>query len=282
MRPLLILLGALFTGAASTSAGLILFQRLSLRFYRQEIYPYAFVTGSAIFSLLIFLLTAAGIVSTWTIVVTGGILIGARDAAEVFGAGPGRRSRRCRVDGELMLAAVMTAYGVLYLAYAMAPEASPDGSAYHLGLVSRYLRQHGFGRITTNMYANLSMGIEMLYIAAFSIGKHSSAAVVHFLFLLALPLLVLNFARRHNYPVAGVVAALLVFCSPVIGIDGSTAYIDVAMAAVVFAGFGLIQIWTEDRSRNLLVPIGLLAGFAYACKLTAFLAVPYALGDDCL
>jgi hypothetical protein len=277
VKPLAILLGALFTGASCTAAGLLLFQRLSLRFYREELYPYAFVTGSAIFSLSIFLLTAAGVVSTWTTVAAGVILIGAATRLGLWrrsGASFGPLPRPWKIT----LVAVMTAYGVLYLAYAMAPEASPDGSAYHLGLVSQYLRQHGFGRITTNMYANLSMGIEMLYIAAFSIGRHSSAAVVHLLFLLTLPLLVLNLGRRYNHPVAGVVGALLVYCSPVIGIDGSTAYIDVAMATVVFAVFCLVQIWTEDRTQGLLIPIGLLAGFAYACKLTAFLAVPYALG----
>ena len=59
MRPVLILAGAMLTIAASLSCGLLLFQRLQLRLYRQEVLPYAFVTGAALFSLLVFLLTAA-------------------------------------------------------------------------------------------------------------------------------------------------------------------------------------------------------------------------------
>lgn len=75
---------------------------------------------------------------------------------------------------------VFTVYLAAYFTNAMTPERSPDGTAYHLGLVARYLREHGFRRITTNMYANLSQGVEMLYLFAFAFGRHSAAALVHF------------------------------------------------------------------------------------------------------
>ena len=78
------------------------------------------------------------------------------------------------------------AFAVLYLATAWAPETSPDGSGYHLGFVARYLRAHAFERVTTDWYAALGEGIEMIYAPAFSIGRHSAAALVHFAFLIAL------------------------------------------------------------------------------------------------
>jgi hypothetical protein len=277
VKPLLILLGALFTGAASMSAGLLLLQRLSVKLHRQEVYPYAFILGASIYSLIIFSIAAAGAISTWTIAAAGTVLI-----AVAVRSGAWKRTGPplppMPVFWLVVFAGSMLVYGLMYLAYGMAPEMSPDGSTYHLGLVARYFRQHGFGWITTNMYANLTMGIEMLYLSAYSIGRHSSAAVVHFLFLLNLPLMILVFARRHGMPAAGATAGLLVFCSPVFGLDGSTAYIDVAMAAVVFCLFCFLQIWSASRERALLIPIGLLAGFAYAAKLTAFVAIPYAIG----
>src|ERR1019366_8789946 len=97
---------------------------------------------------------------------------------------------------------------VLYLANAMAPEMSPDGSTYHLGLVSRYLRAHGFERITTDLYANFSQGVEMLFLFAFAFGRHSAAALTHFAFLVTLPFAILSYARRFGFPVAGVCGAL--------------------------------------------------------------------------
>ena len=81
---------------------------------------------------------------------------------------------------------VFIAYFILYFFNAMAPEASPDGAGYHLGLVARYLREHGFHQITWNIYANLSEGAEMLFLFAFAFGKHSAAAMVHLAFLMAL------------------------------------------------------------------------------------------------
>jgi hypothetical protein len=158
----------------------------------------------------------------------------------------------------------------------MAPEASPDGSTYHLGLVARYLRQHGFGHITTDMYANLSQGVEMLFLPAFAIGKHSAAAMVEFAFLAALPLGMLSYGRRFGYPVAGVVGALLTFTSPLFGIAGTTAYNDVAGVCVIFGVFYLLQIWITSGDNRLIPLMGFLGGFAYGIKYTLFLAVPYA------
>ena len=77
---------------------------------------------------------------------------------------------------------------------------------------------------------------------------------------------------------AGASAALLVFASPVVGIDGTSAYNDVAVAAIAFTLFHLLQIWDEERSPRLLAAIGLVAGFAFAAKYTAWPAVAYAVG----
>ncbi len=169
-------------------------------------------------------------------------------------------------------------FTVLYFFNAMAPETSPDGSSYHLGLVARYFREHGFPRITSSMYANLSQGLEMLFLFAFAFGEHSAAALVHFAFLLSLPLAMVCYARRFGFPSAGLAGAVLVYASPLVGTDGTSAYNDVAVASILFTLFYLLQIWEQERRAALLIPIGLLAGFGYAVKYTAFLGVAYALG----
>ena len=55
-----ILFGAAFTAAVSLAAGRLLLRSLSIRLYRQEEHPLAFVTGAACLSLLTFLLCAVG------------------------------------------------------------------------------------------------------------------------------------------------------------------------------------------------------------------------------
>ncbi len=272
-----ILLGAALTYAVCLSLGRLLFQRLRLRLYRQEETPLAFLCGSACLSFLVFLLAAGQLLYKGVFVALAAVVLVSAWRLRAFHSdAPSLPTLPRRLLWlYIPIAALFTALGLLH---AMAPEMSPDGSAYHLGLVARYYRERGFSHLTTNMYANLSQGIEMLFLYAYSFGKHSASALVHFSFFLTLPLLILNYARRRGMPAAGMGAALFVFLSPVVGIDGASAYNDVAIAAILFAVFYLVQIWDEERSNALLIPIGLMAGFAFASKYTAFPALLYAGG----
>jgi len=280
VQAVLILFGSLFAVAACLACG-----RLLLRDEAAD-WGIRFVAGAAVLSLFVFAIAAAGAVYPAVFLVMGGAIV-------CFGRGgafrnPILRSRDrkgAEANRSLTVAALKCLFAALFLAWfavyflhAMAPEASPDGSAYHLALVARYLREHGFHRITTNLYASLSQGVEMLFLFAFAFGKHSAAALVHCAFLVALAWQMFVYARREGFPLAGACAAFLVFASPVVGIDGASAYNDVAVAAIAFTLFHLLRIWDRDRAPRLLVAIGLVAGFAYAAKYTAALAVPYALG----
>ncbi len=268
MQALLILFGALFTVAVSLACG-----RMLLRETAADI-GITFVCGAAILSFAVFLIAAvdAAYPATFLALGTAALWLARRQIRF-------RRSKPATRKAVLyVLLPLFAAYFVICLAHAMAPEASPDGSAYHLSLVARYLREHGFHRITTNIYADLSQGIEMLFLFAFAFGKHSAAALVHLAFLLALVWQMFCYGRREGFPFAGAYAAFLVFASPVVGIDAASAYNDVAVAAIAFTLFQLLRLWEDGRQPRMLVAIGLIAGFAYAAKYTAALAIPYAIG----
>ena len=95
--------------------------------------------------------------------------------------------------------------------------------------------------------------------------------------MIALAAAIFAFGLRIGKPWVGAAAALLVYASPVVGRDGTTAYIDVAVGAIVFGVFHWLEIWDFQREPRLLVIIGLVAGYAYAAKYTAFVMLPYAL-----
>lgn len=275
MKAVSILLSFAFTVATIEALGLLLLQWLRPRFTKQEQYVFGFVSGSALLSLVVFLLAAVQVVWTASFVAVGviAIVVCWRKRAWV----PLKESfPRLPVLDRLMLTSTMLAFGAWYFMNALAPEASSDGTMYHLGLVQRYMDQHGFGRVTTSMYGNMPLAIEMLFLFAFSLGRHSAAALVHFSFLIALPFAIVVFGRRFGHPRAGVVAAILVYASPIFGFDGSSAYVDVAAACVAFTLFALMQRWDETREPCLVPLIGLLAGYAYSVKLTLFVAIPYA------
>lgn len=274
----LALAGAMFTLATSIAAGRLLLHRLHVKLARSETLPFSLIAGAPLVSLFVFATLAAGLCYPPLLWAAGAATCAAAWFRTRGTAGPDTLPP-IPLPARMVFLAGYAAFTCCYFFNALAPEIGPDGITYHLGLVSRYLRAHSFDNIRTSIYANLSQGMEMLWVPAYSIGRHSAASLVHFAFLATLPWLMVNAARRAGHPLAGAAAALIVYASPVFGVTGVSAYNDAAIAAVVFALFALLQIWEQQRdNRGLLILLGLLAGFAYALKYTAFLAVPFALG----
>jgi hypothetical protein len=272
-----ILAGVFLSGVTSLCFGLVLFRRLAVQLDQIENLSLAFVTGSACFSQTIFVFSSIHLARRSVFIAIALIAVAATIGAGRTIPAPVRLTPLAR-RWKWFAAALFASFAVVYLVTALAPEMSPDGSAYHLPFVDRYLRAHGFERITGDFYASLSQGIELLFMPAVSLGGHSSAALLHFLFLLDLPLMMICCGRRFGFPIPAAAAAFLVFASPLIGWDGTSAYVDVAAAAILFALYYLLQIWDAERDPNLLILIGILAGFSYTAKYSAAIAVPYALG----
>jgi hypothetical protein len=274
------LFGAGFTVAGCYAAGALLIDRLRTTLREDERIPLAFVLGAACLHLAIFCILAVH-VAYWPVLVA--VLAGTIAAALWTGAWRGVRTARAKAVpplSQVLRVAFGTCAGVFAIVYfvnAWAPEVSPDGASYHLALVARELRTRGFEPIRTSFYAMLGQGVEMLFVPAFAIGRHSAAALVHFAFTLALALAMLAYGRRIGKPWAGATGALLTFASPLVGAAGSAAYVDVATAAIVFAVFYWTELWDEQRELRLLIPVGLLAGYAFAAKYTAFPIAIYAL-----
>ncbi len=264
----MILLAALFVYLVCRACGHLLLRNIQGRESFLE-----FTLGAAIFSTIVFLLAATHLLYT-PILLTTGLALCLCGAANIGRGGLSASRNRTSaptlpLPWHLLFYIPYLTFGTMYLIVAMAPETSPDGTGYHLGLVTRYLDHHGFYTMPNYMFAGLAQGIEMLFIPAFALGRHSAAAVVHLLFLLTLPVGMRAWARRQNLEKAGIVAALLFYLAPVVGRDGTIAYNDVATAAIVFAAFSLIELWRCERNNRLLIPAGILTGFIFCCKMTA-------------
>lgn len=255
----LILTAAALTYVTCLAAGTLLARALRIRVDQFL----TFVSGAAVLSFLVFLLTAADQARLGSFLVLAALLL-------ILA----RPRWRCAAPPVLFWLAFVP-FALLYLSQATAPEASPDGVTYHVGLIARYYREHRFPPSITSFFASFPQAIEMLFLFAYSIGNHSAAAMVEFLFLIATPFGILAWARRIGRPVAGVIGALLFFLAPVAGRDGTVAYIDVATAAIGFALFSTLQLWRENRSIGLMALAGLLAGFGFAAKYTQVVAVAY-------
>ncbi|MBI2686729.1 MAG: hypothetical protein HYX27_10470 [Acidobacteria bacterium] len=272
---LYIVLGWTLTTVGCYAAGSLLMARLGDRWSREESVALRFVAGAGVYSLLVFLL---GILHLYYRATFVALPLGLALAAWRMGALalPGERLTPLPLLWRRILW-ITAPFTLLYLSNAMAPEVSPDGASYHLGLVAKYYRERAMVPVTTNLYAALSQGMEMLFLAAYAVGRHSAAALMHFNYLLTLPWLLLCYGRRYGMAGAGMTAALLVYLSPVVGLDGISAYNDVAAACLWFALFTVLRrIEDLPESRGLAVLAGVLAGSAYGLKYTLFPALLFA------
>ncbi len=271
------LFGAAFTALTAWSLGILLLRGLKLALDQWEERLLAFMSGSACLSAIMFVLSALRLVYH-------GVLWALALAILAYAAYSGvfRPSKKTfpplPQTWRWIFGVGFAIFTYIGFFNALAPEHSSDAMAYHLGEVIRYQHAHGFPWITTNVYMNLSQGIELLYFFAFDFGRHSAASLLHFVFLVTLAFLIVCYGKRISRPEVGAAAALFTFACPIVLEDASTAYIDVALAAYVFALFYVLQVWDENRNPRMLVLIGLFAGFCYEVKYTALLAVPYAIG----
>ncbi len=248
---ILILLGGLLPLAVAYSLGKLCF--------RGAPDVIALGAGAAIESLVVFLMLTAGIATTPAFV-----------ALAVLGLAPLIWLRpRIRIAAPagwpvLGFAVIWAAYGALYLIHALAPEVQPDGVTYHLGQVAEYAR---LGRFPdrVDFFEMLPQGMEMLFLFAFAIGKHSAAKLVHFGFLLATVPLIVELGRRIRLPdLLSSAAAAFYFCAPVVGVTGTSTYNDAAL--VFFTLAALLALLLEDP-----LLAGLLSGFCYAIKMNGLL-----------
>lgn len=268
-----------FLAAAATAfvcwcVGRALLSQLRLRLTRLESWAFSFLMGSAVVSLLMLALGLAGGLGQTSFVLLGALaFLGWRKVPTL--ALPGEPSLAWSVNWAFWM--LFALFGGVYTVVALAPEISPDGLTYHLPLVQRYLRDGAIRAIPTDLYAQLSQGLEMLFLPAYAFGQHSAAALIHLSFLLLLPLLMLAYGLRQGNTASAAAAALLVFLSPVVGADGSAAYNDVALAAVAFGTFFALERWRAEKAPDWLIVAGLLAGFAFGIKYTAVFLMPGAL-----
>ena len=271
------ILGAAFTVGVCLALGALLLRRLRLDFDRLEAGLFAFLGGAACLSLAIFGLCLIH-EARLAVFLVGGTGAIAWAIAKTRRGPPRKRLPPLPCAWGIVFGVVYAAFFACYFSNALAPEISPDGSSYHLGNVARYWRHRGFAWDYHSIYSSLSQGMEMLFLPAFAIGRHSAAAMVHMAFQATLPWLILCYGRRFGFPRVGAFAGILMYACPVAGIAGVSAYNDLAVATPIFAGFYLLQVNDELINNKLMFLIGLLSGFAFAIKYSGGLALPVAAG----
>jgi hypothetical protein len=149
---------------------------------------------------------------------------------------------------------------------ALAPEIEYDALSYHLWLPARWLASGRPVDIVQEYTSLYPLTWEMLYGAAMAIGGPVAAKLTHWMCLPLLGATSFMVARRLCPGASGALAAALTVTSPVVLWEGTTAYVDLALAwYAALAVYGLFR-HHATRDRRWLTAASLLMGVALGIK----------------
>ncbi len=211
---------------------------------------FAFAAGSALGSVAIFGLLAAGAARPWAVWLVA--------AAALAGALRQARFTPVRPHPAWLLAAPGL---LLTFVNALAPETQPDAAGYHLGLVAAWARTGAFST-GTGFYEMLPLGLETLFLPAYLLAGPTGAKLVHFAYFAASLPLIARIGRQCGIePARAVLAAVFYSCTPVAMVAAASAYTDAALVFFTLAAFSAL---IEGRSGS----AGLAAGLCFAIKVS--------------
>jgi hypothetical protein len=216
------------------------------------------VLGVVLWMAVLFALACAGALGRWT--VWG---LAAACAAGAAWAWPRREPAGSpREPGAVAFVAVALLFTLPLSLVALSWDVSWDASTYHLTLPRLWVEAGGFTAPPGNVYARWPLATELLYAAALAVADHPVAKALHGAFGLATLWALWVGARSFDREAAAWIAAPLVLASPVVLLEWSIAYVDLAYAFFFLAGLLFVARWRETRGadRRALVWAGVCGG----------------------
>jgi hypothetical protein len=227
--------------------------------------------GLGVWLAVLFVLAALGLLGAPAIAAVTVVLLAAALWTQ-HGRKPGRRwrippSSRAGVLAGAALTAVLTP---LYL-LAISPAVSWDAGVYHLALPKLWIEHGGFRTVPFNVYSNWPLNVELLFAMAMIAWDYVVAKLVHFAFGL-LTLWTIHRGCRDLHPAGracGWIAAALFLANPVVAFEFHVAYVDLAHAFFLAAGFLFLSRSLDRRADapQALLLAGICAGVVAGLKL---------------
>jgi hypothetical protein len=160
--------------------------------------------------------------------------------------------------------------------WALAPAVRYDSLSYHLAVPERFIRAGGMIELPESFQTYWAHYGEMLYVLALLIGEQPLPGLINFSAGLVLALQTFFLAECLVNRTTGLIAVLVLYSLPIIGIESATTYIDIFIAVFVSAALHSALIWERDNRSVWLLLMGIFSGLAVGTKLTAFwLLIPF-------
>jgi hypothetical protein len=159
------------------------------------------------------------------------------------------------------------------LVAALAPEIEYDAAWYHLWLPLQWLEAGRLRDIVSEYVSLYPGGWELLNGAALALGGPTAAKLLHFACLPLLGAAACLLASATRVPLPASLVFALVVTAPTMMWEGSTAYVDLALAWLVTLGCVALFRYHDSNNRRWLVAAAVTLGGAVAVKHLALIAL---------
>ena len=174
------------------------------------------------------------------------------------------------------ICALLLLLALPWLMLAIMPNVSFDAEVYHLLVPKLYLAAGGFRDIPYLVYSNWPIAFELLYGWGLGLQDFVLAKLTHWGCAVLLAFSLFRYCETRGHGIAGLLAIVLYFASPVAMLETPIAYVDLGQALFFFLAFVL---WDEALEatdlvarRRCLVIAGILLGIVAGSKLTGLVA----------
>lgn len=229
----------------------------------------ALAAGLAFFSFLWLALALVGLLNkpvAWALVVSGAVLALIQLRVEL-------RTRRVRIDRPSPLLPWLFAIAGLLITLPMTltPPVSTDALAYHLALPKWYIQAGGIFALPDFALAAFPPQMQMLYAWILLLGQPVATQLLHLVIGLAAVGFAAAKSRQFSGSYAAAITAAVLLTTPVILLNMSWAWLDVATALFVLLGTAMTLRVLDTGDRRGAVLAGLFWGMAFGLKYTVVL-----------
>lgn len=176
---------------------------------------------------------------------------------------------------ERILVIVITLQVFINLIGALGPELAFDALWYHLTLPKIYLLNQKIFHIPGGLlyYSDMPKLVEMLYVAALSLGNEITAKIVHYFFGVLSLISIYLLSKKYLSQKSALISVLIFYSNPVVAWQSTTAFVDLGRTFFeVLALFAFINL-LANKQRKWLLLTALMVGLAVATKILAIFSV---------
>lgn len=240
-----------------------------------EEFAFSTVIGTGILGTAILLLGALGGINgpLLLLLLVTGCVAARQELAELPALGAAA-ARELVDKAKIPALAVFAAIALAMIVLAAAPPTDWDSLMYHLQIPSQFLDRGEVYLPIDNLHVSYVGLFHMLYIPLLAIGAPAACALLSVMMGLALGCVMLTAGTRMFSPIAGRLAMVLLWGSPILFLGAVTPRVDVVLTCYLFLGhYALLRAWrSTTQSREWIVLSGVTLGLACAVK---YLAVAY-------